>query len=915
MIAIEEKYDFTSVDKKIYEANSYLERNIDKFKSDDRGFLSQNILAGLRTFVEYIAFKIYLDGKTETTVYNNNTVRNALDYIKARGNIKFIERFHYYLQISKSHYIEDDDGAERLMLKYYKYLILIKEYLIAKYNIEILKNIEEFPINLDTTFKEYYEKIAEVIKRIKINTYEKFKGDKYYVQKIKPFFIKGKIYYEVTLSPANDKCNKYDRIIAFTRLNIAENYAIKLSIIKSKINIFGKDMDINIINNWSIAIRACEIKNFYRIFGIEKNYQGSDKEYWAVMNLLTHKNYTLLDLATMKDIYYNSIKQEVKFESGTKTTILNLIDLCRFYIKNNQKGNITLRYLLYTCNNKIIKDQLGDKSCFKLSNLYLNFGCIPFEEMPYASSLIRHNPSRYSLLEAIPIEGREDELLASYIRKNTERNNKLYTSLEEVKSFGDIPKLVLSYNSKLYSGHIPDRTLVIEGNNIYRYEYEQDTIKIINKLNSLTNEGIKGYKASFEDFLNKGIYTISCEEKENILTNMYENSSVALIYGAAGTGKTTLIRHLTYFYGNERKICLANTNTAVENLRRNINNQNCECMTVYKFNNEYNTNNECDILIIDECSTISNADMRKILEKAQFKLILLVGDTYQIESITFGNWFYIAKNLVNQKSVYELNFTWRSTDQDLLNLWELVRNSDDRIDEMLTKSEYSRPINESLLEKENEDEIVLCLNYDGLYGINSINYYLQSMNDNKSIELDLGTYKIGDPIVFGDTNRFLPVIYNNLKGRILNIEEDIQRVWFTVEIDKVINELEIQFLDLELVGESEKNKSIVKFYVSKYRNADEDNDSDLTTIVPFSVAYAVSMHKSQGLEYDSVKIIITNEIEELITHNIFYTAITRAKQKLKIYWTPECQTKIISTIKHIEDKKDVHIIKNKIDEI
>lgn len=53
-------------------------------------------------------------------MYNNNTVRNALDYIKARGNIKFIERFHYYLQISKSHYIEDDDGAERLMLKYYK---------------------------------------------------------------------------------------------------------------------------------------------------------------------------------------------------------------------------------------------------------------------------------------------------------------------------------------------------------------------------------------------------------------------------------------------------------------------------------------------------------------------------------------------------------------------------------------------------------------------------------------------------------------------------------------------------------------------------------------------------------------------------------------------------------------------------
>ena len=192
---------------------------------------------------------------------------------------------------------------------------------------------------------------------------------------------------------------------------------------------------------------------------------------------------------------------------------------------------------------------------------------------------------------------------------------------------------------------------------------------------------------------------------------------------------------------------------------------------------------------------------------------------------------------------------------------------------------------------------------------------MNQKSNNKSIVLDLGTYKVGDPIIFGDTNRFSPVIYNNLKGRIVDIEEDEFRFWFSVEIDKVINELEIQYLDLELVGQSENNKSIVKFYVNKYRNADEDNDSDLTTIVPFSVAYAVSIHKSQGLEYNSVKIIITNEIDELITHNIFYTSITRAKEKLKIYWSPECQNKIISTIKHKEDNKDVILIKNKINQI
>lgn len=38
---------------------------------------------------------------------------------------------------------------------------------------------------------------------------------------------------------------------------------------------------------------------------------------------------------------------------------------------------------------------------------------------------------------------------------------------------------------------------------------------------------------------------------------------------------------------------------------------------------------------------------------------------------------------------------------------------------------------------------------------------------------------------------------------------------------------------------------------------------------------------------------IKNEIDELIMHSIFYTSITRAKEKLKIYWSPECQNKII----------------------
>ena len=69
-------------------------------------------------------------------------------------------------------------------------------------------------------------------------------------------------------------------------------------------------------------------------------------------------------------------------------------------------------------------------------------------------------------------------------------------------------------------------------------------------------------------------------------------------------------------------------------------------------------------------------------------------------------------------------------------------------------------------------------------------------------------------------------------------------------------------------------KSIVEFSVK--RRVERDSDSDYSEqIVPFQIAYAVSIHKAQGLEYKSVKVVITEDIDEKISHNIFYTAITR----------------------------------------
>ena len=50
-------------------------------------------------------------------------------------------------------------------------------------------------------------------------------------------------------------------------------------------------------------------------------------------------------------------------------------------------------------------------------------------------------------------------------------------------------------------------------------------------------------------------------------------------------------------------------------------------------------------------------------------------------------------------------------------------------------------------------------------------------------------------------------------------------------------------------------------------------------------------------------------IDELITHNIFYTAIMRAQNKLKIYWIPEVEHKVLTSIKPCDIKKDVGILR------
>ncbi|MCG2609741.1 hypothetical protein LZZ98_14645 [Acinetobacter sp. SM34] len=57
-----------------------------------------------------------------------------------------------------------------------------------------------------------------------------------------------------------------------------------------------------------------------------------------------------------------------------------------------------------------------------------------------------------------------------------------------------------------------------------------------------------------------------------------------------------------------------------------------------------------------------------------------------------------------------------------------------------------------------------------------------------------------------------------------------------------------------------------------------------------------------------MKIVITDANEDEITHSIFYTAITRAREHLKIYWTPETQHNVLRKLSRISNSKDIYLL-------
>lgn len=897
--------------KEIQYISRVIEKNIAYYQIlKDKGFLSENILSQLRNLVEDVAILINNNenGLSLDTHYDN--VGPSIDYIKRNPKYKFIVEFYNFLKGTASHYTPSEDGAEKLVSFYFRYICLIKNLLKDTYDIEIIKNIEDFPIYDDKSMKENYDKICDVVKEVG-DTLNFIKG-KFYVQKENTIYSKGKIYYEVTLTKATDYINKFERITMFSTVYIPDNYSVNLSCLDKEVQLNVGKTKIKVINAYKVAIRVCELKNLFRCIGVNSRFDEDYKEYRNLMAYLTNGKCTITDILLLYPEVYEQVI-DVLSTKAENHIITETFGKIRQHILKNLVGHNILRYITTKMENVVIRDQLSDESNFVFKQACFKPGCGMFDRMPYAMSFLKHNVSWFHLIKVVDMIDTEYQLLYRRIQHNTENEKILYTPISELAEFDNLPELVDKYNEIYLSiKKNGENVLVIENGFVYIKAYENKSINIIQKFEESLENADNDLRNALDCYMAFELDESDISsDKIDALNTMLKDKNICFIYGSAGTGKTKVLELLSAAFESYNKYFIATTNTAVSNLSSRIHANNSEFKTVTEFKKRDYF--DCEILFIDECSMISNDDIIAILSKQNYKAIIMVGDICQIESIKYSNWFQLCSRYFGSGVKYDLTYTHRTDEQALLELWGCIRNDDKKAINILSNQEYTQPLSEEIFHQEIEDEIVLCLNYDGMYGINNINKIRQGANPNPEFTFGVDTYKIDDKILFNDCPRFNGFLFNNLKGTIKDISIDVEHRcwWFTIEIDEESVNLSYRPFDVEVFKSEKKGKINVHFKVNEFVDKDDD-ENEYGHIIPFNLAYAISIHKAQGLEYESVKIVITSNIEDRINKNIFYTAITRAKKNLKIYWNSDTQTKIFDGFAKNGSNRDIAIIRQKL---
>lgn len=706
--------------------------------------------------------------------YTNVSEKLAWEVSQLRVDTRYLCNFLRGLKYINRR-IPKEGQAERLMLKYYNYLWEIRRFMRENYNKSILENLEKFPLDLDTVDSEYYEKVAKQIENIDL-TKRNVRVSRYYVHKITPFFVNGERYYEITLQLAGVYSTKYNRVTVYSKMTITTYYSIQIAYTETELELWGVRNNIKVLNDWKVAIDPTCLNKLSKMLmkhtKINRNYQ----EYVNLMEFLTETGMNLFELINMRKERFSQIYNRVFGTTNTHDFGDVLIQIRREYSKSSCKvGKNTIGYAMLHMRDEILEDLLPNKFYPKRisEKLFVSSRCYPFEKNPMIANLVGTKTSKKDK-ESI-IELLDDSKVVSLVQPYMTIDNLISETGELLFKKSEIGSdaVIENYNTSLDDWERDKGYFIIEKEGLVTIaSYYDTTINILKRLLQLTHNVSLDRQEENERFIKNCGIKFDDIDKKIALKHLFVNSNIMLIYGAAGTGKTTLINYISRMFGNARKLYLTKTHTALQNVIRSLdkNIDNCDFEIIDSITRS-NSAVIHDIVFIDECSTIDNRTMELLLGKiSNDALIVMSGDIYQIESIDFGNWFFYAKDIVKAKGAsIELSSTWRTEKEELKGLWKAVREKSTIVTEMLSmEGPFSENLGENIFHLD-EDEVVLCLNYDGKFGLNNMNQYFQNANTNsKAFSWEEWSYKIGDRIIFTNTRRST-LLYNNLKGTIINI--------------------------------------------------------------------------------------------------------------------------------------------------
>lgn len=386
-------------------------------------------------------------------------------------------------------------------------------------------------------------------------------------------------------------------------------------------------------------------------------------------------------------------------------------------------------------------------------------------------------------------------------------------------------------------------------------------------------------------------------EQEQALT-LALLSPVCVLTGGPGTGKTTIIRALTDCFKRHggRVLLAAPTGRAARRLAELTD---CPAQTLHRLLalpfagqtqndpalNWLSTSSEtqlnCDLLVVDEISMLDIVLFRSLLESiVPGTRVLLVGDADQLPAIGPGQ---VLKDLLDSKGVPSVRLTriFRQSQESLI-----VRNAHHILNGERLESDQSFESNFIFVAKDDaegmgqavirlmqeilprqygfdplRDVQVLTPSHKGPAGTVALNRALQGeIDEDRAIAAHGVWFRLGDKVMqmknqyelIWKADRLTTFIDAPLEGKgVFNGE-----VGQVIQLDAEEDELTVQFDDGR--------------HVLYDRAALEDLD----------LAYAITVHKSQGSEYPVVVLVIPPTAPRLLTRNLLYTAVTRARQKL-----------------------------------